>query len=250
MGLHKSALSLHKGAVAELSLQKLGNCRLVVPLKSAYFIPNRHQAGLALLSGGSMRRSLSLVGRLVMAVAVLTASAARAEAITLREIVELTKAGLSEEVLLALIEVDQRVFSIDSETLKSLQDAGVSPRVIVAIVKSGRMPAAEPVVPERIVTERIIEVERADPPAPQIVVIDRPVVHVMHDVPVAVPVYVAVGGHPTARQRNQPYVVAPSPFIPFGSVTAPRVEPDPPKRAEPVYWGFGGKRRPDTWQDK
>ena len=74
-----------------------------------------------------MRRSLSLVGRLVMVVAVLTASAVRAEAITLREIVELTKAGLSEEVLLALIEVDQRVFSIDSETLKSLQDAGVSP---------------------------------------------------------------------------------------------------------------------------
>ncbi len=194
-----------------------------------------------------MRRSLSLVGRLVMVVAVLTASAVRAEAITLREIVELTKAGLSEEVLLALIEVDQRVFSIDSETLKSLQDAGVSPRVIVAIVKSGRMPAAEPAVPERVVTERVVEVDRADPPAPQIVVIDRPVVH---EVPVAVPVYVAVGGRSTVRHRRQPYVVAPSPFIPFGSVTAPRVEPDPPKRAEPVYWGFGGKRRPDTWQDK
>ena len=194
-----------------------------------------------------MRRSLSLVGRLVMVVAVLTASAVRAEAITLREIVELTKAGLSEEVLLALIEVDQRVFSIDSETLKSLQDAGVSPRVIVAIVKSGRMPAAEPVVPERVVTERVVEVDRADPPAPQIVVIDRPVVH---EVPVAVPVYVAVGGRSTVRHRRQPYVVEPSPFIPFGSVTAPRVEPDPPKRAEPVYWGFGGKRRPDTWQDK
>ena len=194
-----------------------------------------------------MRRSLSLVGRLVMVVAVLTASAVRAEAITLREIVELTKAGLSEEVLLALIEVDQRVFSIDSETLKSLQDAGVSPRVIVAIVKSGRMPSAEPVVSERVVTERVVEVDRADPPAPQIVVIDRPVVH---EVPVAVPVYVAVGGRSTARHRRQPYVVEPSPFIPFGSVTAPRVEPDPPKRAEPVYWGFGGKRRPDTWQDK
>jgi len=194
-----------------------------------------------------MRRLLSLVGRLVMVAAVLTASAVRAEAITLREIVELTKAGLSEEVLLALIEVDQRVFSIDSETLKSLQDAGVSPRVIVAIVKSGRMPAAEPVVSERVVTERVVEVDRADPPAPQIVVIDRPVVH---EVPVAVPVYVAVGGRSTVRHRRQPYVVEPSPFIPFGSVPAPRVEPDPPKRAEPVYWGFGGKRRPDTWQDK
>ena len=194
-----------------------------------------------------MRRSLSLVGRLVMVVAVLIASAVRAEAITLREIVELTKAGLSEEVLLALIEVDQRVFSIDSDTLKSLQDAGVSPRVIVAIVKSGRTPAPEPVVPERVVTERIVEVDRADPPAPQIVVIDRPV---LHEVPVAVPVYVAVGGRSTVRHRREPYVVPPSPFIPFGSVTAPRVEPDPPKRAEPVYWGFGGKRRPDTWQDK
>ena len=195
-----------------------------------------------------MRRSLSLVGSLVMVVAVLIASAARAEAITLREIVELTKAGLSEEVLLALIEVDQRVFSIDSETVKSLQDAGVSPRVIVAIVKSGRMPAAEPTVPERVITERIIEVDRAEPPAPQIVVIDRPVVH---EVPVAVPVYVAVGGRPTVRHPRQPYDVAPSPFIPFGSTAAPRVEaPHPPKRAEPVYWGFGGKRRPDTWQEK
>lgn len=195
-----------------------------------------------------MRRSLLLVGRLVTVVAVVTASAARAEAITLREIVELTKAGLSEEVLLALIEVDQRVFSIDPETVKSLRDAGVSPRVIVAIVKSGRMPPAEPVNPERVVTERVIEVDRGDPPAPQIVVIDRPVVH---EVPVAIPVYVAVGSRSRVRYPSQPYVVAPSPFIPYGSSAGARVEdPDPPKRAEPVYWGFGGKRRPDTWLPK
>ena len=69
-------------------------------------------------------------------------SISRAEAITLREIVELTRAGLSDDVLLALIEVDQRVFEIDPDTLKALKDAGVSPRVIVAIVKSGRTPAA------------------------------------------------------------------------------------------------------------
>jgi hypothetical protein len=132
--------------------------------------------------------------------------------------------------------------------VRSLQDAGVSPRVIVAIVKSGRMPPAEAVVTERVVTERVIEVERADPPAPQIVVIDRTIVH---EVPIAVPVYVAVGSRSTVRPRRESYVVATSPFIPFGSVTAPRVEEaHPPKRAEPVYWGFGGKRRPDAWQDK
>jgi hypothetical protein len=24
--------------------------------------------------------------------------------------------------------------------------------------------------------------------------------------------------------------------------------PDPPKAPEPVYWGFGGKLRPDAWK--
>ena len=61
-----------------------------------------------------------------------------AQAVTLRDIVELTKAGLGDEVLLALIDVDGGVFDIDAATLKSLKAAGVSERVIVALVRSGR----------------------------------------------------------------------------------------------------------------
>jgi hypothetical protein len=193
-----------------------------------------------------MRRLPSIVARILMVVATVSVSAARAEAITLREIVELTQAGLSEEVLLALIEVDQRVFPVDPDTLKALKDGGVSPRVIVAIVKSGRTPQPQPeaAVPESTVAEP------PDPPAPQVIVIDRPVVREV-PVAVAVPVYVAVGGRSRVRHRDEPYVVPPTPFVPFGSPaarTADRVEPR--KRPEPVYWGWGGKLRPDAWQPK
>ena len=65
---------------------------------------------------------------------------ARADALTIRDIVELSRAGLGDDVLLALIEVDRSVFNIDTATLKSLKEAGVSERVIVAIVRSGRTP--------------------------------------------------------------------------------------------------------------
>jgi hypothetical protein len=192
-----------------------------------------------------MRRSVQVVARLVLMAAVLGAPAARAEAITLREIVELTQAGLSEEVLLALIEVDQRVFAIDPDTLKALKDAGVTPRVIVAIVKSGRTP--QPQAREPLEDTPVAE---PSPPTPQVVIVDRPVVHEVQ-VAVPVPVYVAVGGRSRSRYREQPYVVPPTPFIPFGSRTSAHApKADTPKRAEPVYWGWGGKRRPDSWQPK
>ena len=71
---------------------------------------------------------------------------ASSQAVTLRDVIDLTKAGLGEEVLLALIEVDGGVFDVDSATLTRLKQAGVSERVIVALVRSGRVKA--PVVPE------------------------------------------------------------------------------------------------------
>jgi hypothetical protein len=157
----------------------------------------------------------------------LTLLPARAEAITLREVIELTKAGLSDEVLLALIEIDQRVFPIDPATLRSLKEAGVSEKVIVAIVKSGRtpMPQPEPAPPPVDPT----------PPEPHVVVVERerPVVR---EVAVPVPVYVAV---PVVRHSRS---IHDDRHDPPGRNLTPR------KPAEPVYWGWGGKRRPDSWE--
>ena len=145
-----------------------------------------------------MLRSKGVAARLlIMVVALIGVSISRAEAITLREIVELTRAGLSDDILLALIEVDQRVFEIDPDTLKALKAAGVSTRVIVAIVKSGRTPAP-PVEP-------IVDIVPPDPPPPQVVVVDRPVVREVA-VAVPVPVYVAVGGRTRVRHRDLTYV--------------------------------------------
>lgn len=191
-----------------------------------------------------MRRSFRWIVRGVVMAALLVGPS-RADAITLSEIMQLTKAGVGDDVLLALIEVDQRVFSIDPETIQTLKAAGVSQQVIVAIVKSGRTPQAEP--------PAVIEnTPPPDPPQPQVVVVDRPVIHEVQ-VPVAVPVYVAVGtpGHGRHRDRAnanyRPSIgLSPHPQI---STVSPLVDrPEPRRRAEPVYWGWGGKLRPDAWQ--
>lgn len=182
-----------------------------------------------------MRRALVLI----LSLGLLPASVSPAEAVTVREIIELTRAGLGDEVLLALIEVDGGVFAIDAATLKSLRDAGVSERVIVALVRSGRQ---RPVVdPAQYVPP--------PPPEPQVIVIEheRPVVYAV-PVPVAVPVYV------TVPVRRSPRTVVPSahpPLIPpsgFG-VPLPVTVPASRETAEPVYWGWGGKRRPDAWKE-
>src|SRR6185295_851092 len=73
----------------------------------------------------------------------------RADALTVRDVVELTRAGLGEEVLLALIEVDRSIFPIDAATIKELKASGVSERVITAMVRSGReVPSTEPAIAE------------------------------------------------------------------------------------------------------
>ena len=179
------------------------------------------------------------------------ALAARAEAVSIRDVIELTKAGLSDQVLLALIEVDRSVFAIDTATLKQLKEAGVSDPVIVALIRSGRARAPEPPpVVEPVPTTY-------DPPArpePEVIVIDH------HDTPapppaavpypVAVPVYLTSPGYITGprRQLSRHDTVTTTIQTDSGLVRARVPVPANCIKAEPVYWGFGGKLRPDSWQ--
>ena len=175
----------------------------------------------------------------VLIIPIIALLAGSAEALTIRDVIELSRAGLGDEVLLALIEVDRGVYSIDPATLKQLKAAGVSERVIVALVRSGREQPPQP-APVPLVDEQT--------PPPQVVVIDHheepQVVERVREVPVAVPVYI-----PVTRSRHHRSVdasVDTSNFIPFQS-GPPAARPVEPKRTEPVYWGFGGKLRPDAW---
>ena len=72
-----------------------------------------------------------------------------ASAITIQDIITLSKAGVSESVLLALVDRDKSVFAIEADELMMLKGAGVSEAVVIAMLKSGREPeppAAPPVV--------------------------------------------------------------------------------------------------------
>jgi hypothetical protein len=195
-----------------------------------------------------MRRifRFSLLLPMALAFALVIVTPARADAITLQEIIDMTRAGISDDVLLALIEVDRAVFPIDTATLTKLKQAGVSEPVMIAIVKSGRTPAPAPEQPP-------VDVAPQTPPEPQVVYVEREptVVREIHEVVVPVPVYVAVGTSRSRRHADVVNVVSTAdtspltPFNPFGTIT-PQPEPQN-KRAEPVYWGWGGKRRPDSW---
>jgi hypothetical protein len=168
----------------------------------------------------------------------------RADALTVRDVVELTRAGLGEEVLLALIEVDRSIFPIDAATIKELKASGVSERVIAAMVRSGR----EIPPPEQVVSDTP---QPATLP-PQVVVIDHreapEVREVVREVPVAVPVYIPVATTRAIHRRTDVGANG----IPISSDRwiaehMPQQQP-PVHRKEPEYWGFGGKLRPDAWK--
>lgn len=171
---------------------------------------------------------------LLIVLMVFSLSAARAEAVTAKDIIDLTRAGLGEEVLLALIEVDGSLFTIDTDTLKSLKSAGVTDRVIEAMVRSGRTTQATPPSPAF----------EPQPAQPQVVVIEheRPVVQqVAVPVPVYVPVYSRLRRYDQHAQQVQPFDPSPG----FGADAPPQYRQKP---VEPVYWGWGGKLRPDAWK--
>jgi len=178
---------------------------------------------------------------------VLVLGAGRAEAVSIRDIIELSKAGLSDSVLLALIEVDRTVFTIDTATIRKLKDSGVSDVVIVAMIRSGReQPPAPPPAPPQAPTN-----EQPDPPPqPQVVVVDHhdqqpaPVAY-----PVAVPVYVPVAaGIADGRVLANSNVVKATIQTDQGLVRARVPLPLNCVNAQPVFWGFGGKLRPGSWE--
>jgi hypothetical protein len=75
---------------------------------------------------------------------------ATAFAVTIPEIVSLAQAGVSDEVIIALIDRDNGVFSMDAAQLQELNAAGVSPAVVLAMLKSGMQtpaPAENVVMP-------------------------------------------------------------------------------------------------------
>ena len=68
----------------------------------------------------------------------LSAAASPAAAVTTDQVVALKKAGVSDAVILALIERDRTVFSIAPEQIVALQREGLSEALIIAMLRSGQ----------------------------------------------------------------------------------------------------------------
>lgn len=181
---------------------------------------------------------------LLFAIPLILLLASRADALTFRDVIELTHAGLGEDVLLALIDVDRSVFPIDAASIRRLKEEGVSERVILAMVRSGRdvQPPTDQLPPD--------DSAAAQPaPAPQVVVIDHHEPPEIREVPVAVPVYVPYAVRPGHNVRvHDGTQLRGANELSFGQTVPGREHPSTVRQPEPVYWGFGGKLRPDAWK--
>ncbi len=82
---------------------------------------------------------MRLVSALVLALALVPAAAS---ALTVNDVVALSKSGVSDEVILAMIERDKTIFTIDPADVIALERQGLSERVVIAMLKSGRDEAA------------------------------------------------------------------------------------------------------------
>jgi hypothetical protein len=138
--------------------------------------------------------------------------AAPAQAVTLRDLIDLSRSGLSDDILIALVEAEQSVFRLDAIDVQRLKQQGLSDRLVIHLLQTPTLRA------EAQRNDRLAYGPAPAPvvqPAQDVVVIDRVET-------IAVPVYV-----PVVVER-----------------------PRPEKPAKPVYWGYGGKRRPDAWKEK
>jgi hypothetical protein len=142
--------------------------------------------------------------------------------------VSLAREGVSDPVLVALIETDGSRFTLNADDIRDLRAQGLSDTVIVAMIRSARPARDNPrPVREQPAAPAPDDYAPAPPPAPAPVVVNQSQtvtqrVEVTREVetPVYVPVYVPIPARPVEV-----------------------------KKEEPVYWGWGGQRRPDAWKE-
>jgi hypothetical protein len=142
-----------------------------------------------------------------------------ASAVTVRDIIELTKAGLSDDVLVAVIEADRTIFTLDKQQILDLKRAGVSQAVILKMLRSRsefEAPIEQP-IPEPIFTQPEL-LPRPAPPQRE-------------------------------AQDVAPQIYYYVPFSIWGAPTPHQPRPSPQPFMSPQYRGFG-RFINDGWVDR
>jgi hypothetical protein len=149
--------------------------------------------------------------------------ASRAEAVSLRDLVDLARQGMSDDLLIALVEAEKSVFHLNASDVKELKAEGLSDRLLIHLLQT---PALRPAPEPRLLM--------ADAKPPRSEPRSQPAVVIVNRVEqVAVPVYVPVQVERRGRDRHDD-----------------DRKDDKKKDETPVYWGYGGKLRPGSWKDR
>ena len=144
-----------------------------------------------------------------------------ASALSLLDLVKLKTAGISDDVLVAVIEADRTVFQLTPDDIVMLRKQGFSDKVIIALLQT--------------ITK--------GQPAPQVVPYEMPAAIGPPPQPAPVVVNVTQTVEQHVDHPAQPHVVYQSVPYPVFVNANPR-----PRAPDPiVYWGFGGERRSDSW---
>jgi hypothetical protein len=183
-----------------------------------------------------------------------------ASATTIEDLLRLKsgKVPVSDDVLIALIESDGSVFNIGPEDLKPLKEKGFSDKLIIAMILTKARTRDTLVRLDPPIT-------RTAPPALPPVVTPPPPVEVNVTGPGGTMRYpVSPENEGQQPQQQAPVIVnitqqvtqsveAPQQQPYYNPVYYPVVYPVYPvapivrRPIEPIYWGFNGQRRPDTW---
>ena len=119
-----------------------------------------------------------IFGFLLAALALAPLSAAAGD-LTLRDVMELHRTGLGDDLLIAVIDADGGPFRLSFVDIQDLKSDGLSERVIAALVRTGaRQPLLEDVGP---VVEPVAVYQEVVTYVPSLVVVGTPVVPVWRD---------------------------------------------------------------------
>jgi hypothetical protein len=143
-----------------------------------------------------------------------------ARAVTVEELFSLKANGLSDDILVALIESDGSVFHLLPDDVVMLFRRGLSEKVILAMIATARR---VPLPPQQETTITPTPMQQTMIHPFQLVNSSPMNVYVPVDVPVTV-------------------------YTPITTLSPHRLDRfDRLDRVTPVYWGFGGELRPGSW---
>lgn len=172
--------------------------------------------------------------------AAVTLAASTAEAAPLEDIVKLTQVGVADTVLIELIDMNPTPYSLAPSRLRALQQAGVSDIVLLALLRNGFVEGVRN--PSTDCLGSSFSCRAATPTAA------APAIPVPVPVPVSVPV--------RTPRRTSPQTLSAGPLNPAGfagvtgftSLTVSATTVIGGAANAPVYWGWGGQKRPGSWE--